>query len=241
MHNSETFICPVCGYDSLDEPAYDEYGCSSFALCPSCGTEFGYDDSTVKHDELRKRWIKGGMKWWSTSVKAPMGWNPKEQLKKEGYSMPVSFSVHMACFPNIPSIDRYLRERHGFERRTEGFSGSALHYYQPELEMWVGMFESDSADSVDLKESQGFLSQYVVSITPPKSLPLPCLAVMCNIVTWLFNAYECDFEFAREDELILRRLKGLTWFNPKWNDDEGELALLKKLANTSTDPLIPPD
>ena len=82
MHNEKAYNCPVCGYDELDEPAYDEHGCSSFSICPSCGTEFGYNDSTVVHEELRKRWIDAGMRWWSTSLGVPMNWDPRAQLKK---------------------------------------------------------------------------------------------------------------------------------------------------------------
>lgn len=81
MRNDENYICPVCGYAGLDEPAYDSYGCSSFSICSCCGTEFGYDDSVVQHEELRKRWIEAGMKWWSTVLKAPMNWKPNAQLK----------------------------------------------------------------------------------------------------------------------------------------------------------------
>ncbi len=74
-------MCPVCGYTKLDEPAYDEKGCASFMICPCCGTEFGYDDSTTRHGELRKRWVDAGMKWWSTSLHPPADWNPETQLK----------------------------------------------------------------------------------------------------------------------------------------------------------------
>lgn len=50
-------ICPVCGY----------LGCliEDWHICPCCGTEFGYDDAGRTHAELRRRWIDGGMKWWS--------------------------------------------------------------------------------------------------------------------------------------------------------------------------------
>lgn len=76
-----TYICPVCKYDQLDEAPYDGYGCATYTICPCCGTEFGYDDSSKTHIELRDKWIKNGMKWWSLSVAPPSGWNPKKQLK----------------------------------------------------------------------------------------------------------------------------------------------------------------
>jgi hypothetical protein len=62
MPNSDihrTFKCPVCGYDKLNEPPYDE-ALATFAICPCCGTEFGYDDSTMKHSALRQQWIDNG-------------------------------------------------------------------------------------------------------------------------------------------------------------------------------------
>jgi len=53
------FTCPVCLYPYLSRPPIDEY------ICPSCGTEFGYDDFAVSHDELRRRWIDRGAPWFS--------------------------------------------------------------------------------------------------------------------------------------------------------------------------------
>jgi len=80
MRNKNINICLVCGYDSLDEPPYDEFGCSSFEICPCCGTEFGYDDSSVKHAELRGKWINTGKKWWSNNVSKPEDWDAEKQL-----------------------------------------------------------------------------------------------------------------------------------------------------------------
>ena len=57
----------VCGYAGLEEPPYDEVGCSSFGMCPSCSTQFGYNDATFAHAELRKLWISKGMLWWEQS------------------------------------------------------------------------------------------------------------------------------------------------------------------------------
>ena len=79
--NSEQFTCPVCGYAGMDEAPYDEVGCSSFGIGPCCGTEFGYDDYSVTHADLRKKWVSGGMLWWSNLV-APPDWDPVEQIKR---------------------------------------------------------------------------------------------------------------------------------------------------------------
>lgn len=82
MNDKNTWACPVCGFDALDEPPHDAHGCASFDICPCCGTEFGYDGATVKHSELRARWVGGGTVWWSAAEPPPTGWDPKEQLRR---------------------------------------------------------------------------------------------------------------------------------------------------------------
>jgi hypothetical protein len=74
MHNSNLFTCPVCGFAGLTEPPYDDHGCASFDICPSCGTEFGYDDAKQSYEELRRRWLASGALWWSQTTKPPLGW-----------------------------------------------------------------------------------------------------------------------------------------------------------------------
>jgi len=83
------YTCPVCDYDKLDEPPYDETGFGSFEICPRCGTEFGVaavnefiDDGyglnevcagaprsflDEFHAQARAEWIAGGSKWWSVN------------------------------------------------------------------------------------------------------------------------------------------------------------------------------
>lgn len=78
--------CPVCGYPALDEPAWFA-GHPSEDICPSCGTQFGYDDARgiddesrrVVHAELRARWVASGCKWSSRDPR-PTGWDPQHQL-----------------------------------------------------------------------------------------------------------------------------------------------------------------
>lgn len=84
MLNDQKYICPVCGYDGLDEPPYDSTGSASFDICPCCGTEFGYDDSVKTHAEIRDRWLNNGGHWWSTTIPALANWNPYDQIKKAG-------------------------------------------------------------------------------------------------------------------------------------------------------------
>jgi hypothetical protein len=65
--------CPVCGYGLRRAP-------TDFLICPSCGTEFGYDDAGRTHAELRAIWLRGGAGWWSTATPPPKNWDPYLQL-----------------------------------------------------------------------------------------------------------------------------------------------------------------
>jgi len=67
-------ICPVCGYDRLTEPPLN------FSICPSCGTEFEYDDAFSTHAQLRAAWLRGGAKWWSPVDPQPPNWDPYSQV-----------------------------------------------------------------------------------------------------------------------------------------------------------------
>lgn len=73
--------CPLCGYDGLHEAAYDRSGCSSFEICRSCGTEFGYQDARRSHKSLRSEWMAKGMPWHSSVKAPPPGWDPAKQLR----------------------------------------------------------------------------------------------------------------------------------------------------------------
>lgn len=68
-------LCPVCGYDRLTEPPRD------FTICPSCGTEFGYDDAFASHSQLRTRWLQNGARWWSPVDQCPDNWDPTLQVE----------------------------------------------------------------------------------------------------------------------------------------------------------------
>ena len=81
MANEQKYTCKVCGFHGLDEPPFDDFGCGSFAICPCCGTEFGYDDCSTTNDSLRRKWILSGMKWWSNSMLPPLDFDPFVQLK----------------------------------------------------------------------------------------------------------------------------------------------------------------
>lgn len=68
--------CPVCYYPYLRKPPEDHL------ICPSCGTQFGYSDSSSTktleqmHKILRTKWENRGCVWDSTVVRKPNDWNP---------------------------------------------------------------------------------------------------------------------------------------------------------------------
>lgn len=84
MPSKIKFVCPVCGYAGLTEPPYDDHECASFDICASCGTEFGYDDTSHSHEELRRAWIDAGALWHSQKVKPPANWNAEVQMRAAG-------------------------------------------------------------------------------------------------------------------------------------------------------------
>jgi len=105
------YRCPVCGYDRLRKPAKE------FAICPSCGTEFGYSDSgpdpiSEIHEHLRANWIKNGAKWQSSVVSSPPYWNPWEQMLKAhlALSLPDIERAKMTEILNIVNSDFGFRE-----------------------------------------------------------------------------------------------------------------------------------
>lgn len=63
------YQCPVCGYGQMPDPPQD------FNICPSCGTEFGYHDSSKSHRSLRNKWLTKGAKWFSFATPRPDYWN----------------------------------------------------------------------------------------------------------------------------------------------------------------------
>ena len=77
----EKYICPVCGFDGLEEPAYDDMGEPSFEICACCGFEFGFDDGSEHKtfEQYRAEWIKNGAKWENPKAK-PEHWDLDIQL-----------------------------------------------------------------------------------------------------------------------------------------------------------------
>jgi hypothetical protein len=83
------YRCPVCGYSRLPEPPVN------FSICPSCGTEFGYDDAQKAHSLLRKEWADSDAPWFSRARPAPAGWNGWVQLIEAGFGYALPFRAYL--------------------------------------------------------------------------------------------------------------------------------------------------
>ncbi len=77
------YVCPVCGYNELEEPPYDADGHPSYEICDCCGYEFGFEDGSegISFEEYRKQWIAEGANWMNRN-KNPEVWDYKQQLRK---------------------------------------------------------------------------------------------------------------------------------------------------------------
>lgn len=87
-----TYVCPVCGYDKLDEPSYYSNNDASYELCSCCGFQFGVDDDVEinegqfltrieAHTLYRNNWIEDGAKVFSAYAFEPSS-NENESLEK---------------------------------------------------------------------------------------------------------------------------------------------------------------
>jgi hypothetical protein len=79
-HYDPLKLCRVCGLEQANPPWGRDGGHPSHAICPCCGTEFGYDDVT---DEAiittRERWLMEGAEWFLPDRK-PVRWKAQKQL-----------------------------------------------------------------------------------------------------------------------------------------------------------------
>jgi hypothetical protein len=68
------YACPVCLYPKMEEPP------EKHAICPCCGTQFGYDDCTKTLIQLRWDWIRDGARWFDEATTPPANWDPYKQV-----------------------------------------------------------------------------------------------------------------------------------------------------------------
>jgi len=78
------YLCPICGFEGLQEPPRSSSGGGSYEICPSCGFQFGVsdDDEGWTYESWRDDWVRRGTRWSSVGQPPPPGWNPAEQLKR---------------------------------------------------------------------------------------------------------------------------------------------------------------
>lgn len=80
MHRRDSY-CRVCGYELSFPPWGDDGKSPTWEICPCCGTEFGYEDSTPASTRaMRSRWIAGGKQWFDKS-KRSVDWSYDAQCK----------------------------------------------------------------------------------------------------------------------------------------------------------------
>lgn len=78
---SEKYICPVCGFDGLEEEPYSQGNEPSYEICPCCGFEFGFngDNNADVFIAFRTIWLNNGGKWFIPNRK-PANWDMQKQL-----------------------------------------------------------------------------------------------------------------------------------------------------------------
>jgi hypothetical protein len=91
-------------------------------ICPSCGTEFGYEDIGRTYQELRMQWLNSGMQWWSSATKAPENWDPVLQLVTGVFANPATAVFSAKVDPMVTgfaltgSVKKKGVKRRGFSR-----------------------------------------------------------------------------------------------------------------------------
>lgn len=81
------FMCPVCGFDGLEEPARTLSGGGSDEYCPSCDFQFGVTDIDQGFSDAawRTLWVARGKPWSHLLYEPqPPGWNPDAFLASVG-------------------------------------------------------------------------------------------------------------------------------------------------------------
>ncbi len=80
-------VCPICGFNGLEEdpgPTPDRSG--SHEICPTCGWQFGCNNSRSAVS-YRRQWVEGG-DCWRVSWDQPKDWDLAHQLSNVGLTVP---------------------------------------------------------------------------------------------------------------------------------------------------------
>jgi len=81
MRNNALMLCRVCGLEQA-HPPWGEDGLSpTYDYCPCCGTEFGYQDSSLAGVvKQRERWLAADARWAEPDV-MPAEWDLGAQIR----------------------------------------------------------------------------------------------------------------------------------------------------------------
>ena len=72
--------CRVCGFLNEDPPWGQNGNTPSFEICPCCGVEFGYEDSTLESvRRYREKWLTRGDEW-NYKKARPANWSVEKQM-----------------------------------------------------------------------------------------------------------------------------------------------------------------
>ncbi|BAJ76364.1 hypothetical protein MTES_3400 [Microbacterium testaceum StLB037] len=84
MNLPSAHLCRVCGYFSEEPPWGLDGCCPTYAYCPCCGVEWGYQDSLpTSADRFRANWLQRGGIWEDRAV-PPDGLTTNERLHRLG-------------------------------------------------------------------------------------------------------------------------------------------------------------
>lgn len=82
----EDYVCRICGFLNKNS-FYDEYRNPLYEICPCCGAESGYEDTTPSAvDNNRRKWIQEGSRWFHPELK-PDNWDLEAQLLRIGVKL----------------------------------------------------------------------------------------------------------------------------------------------------------
>lgn len=72
-------LCRVCGYKTPNPPWGEDGKKPSYSICPCCGVEFGYEDSTMASIKTyRRKWKEQGYPWFVPDL-MPKNWQANRQ------------------------------------------------------------------------------------------------------------------------------------------------------------------
>ncbi len=80
ISSSELSLCRVCGYDWGDWHPWKDGEYPTYAICPCCFVEAGYEDISIQAiKKYRQEWIDAGAKW-AKPEETPDDWSFKKAL-----------------------------------------------------------------------------------------------------------------------------------------------------------------